>query len=64
VISNVIEKNGYTIQWKGSQIPFAPYITKKTPVLILNENGTAQFISIKQSEQKKYSKFPTLELPE
>jgi len=61
-ISNLIEKNGYSIQWKGSQIPFAPYITKKTPVLILNENGTAQFISLKQSQQKKFSKFQTIEL--
>lgn len=60
VLPNFIEKNGYTIRWKGSQFPFAPYITKKTPVLILNENGTAQFISIKQSQQKKYAKFPTL----
>lgn len=62
VLSNVIEKNGYMMGWKGSQFPFAPYIIQKTPVLILNENGTAQFISIKQSQQKKYAKFSTLEL--
>lgn len=57
VMNHVVDANGYT---------YTPHlcldVLKKTPVLILNENGTAQFISLKQSQQKKYSKFPLLEL--
>lgn len=53
VMNFVVDANGYTYT---PQLCLT--ILKKTPVLILKEDGTAEFITLKQSTQKKYSHYP------
>lgn len=55
---NYIDANGYTIIHKNTNSMFPLLAIKKTPVLILKEDGTAEFITLKQSTQKKYSHYP------